>query len=291
MKALALSLGCVLLCCAAGAQNAPAPIQPTGRMVRATLPRNPMDQTTCLAFARTGTYNAQVGDLIEIDYRYLALSCNPNVEVNLTGAGSVVPSALGRLPVDEGVYGYYAVGFLFEAAKVGSDTVTLVADGQPYVYGFNVDPAPASDPVPEAESTCLAPSAAPHKVLRPWTSGGPCPFVPKPYHWQVAVGDIVEMDCWGTTGAPCLVTPKIGLSGDGSVVPSPLGCRDLKRDGVYGLAMDTATFFQAVAPGKSKITFKIKGRLYPHVIKVWPAGQNAEGQNGDADAAGDSPDP
>jgi hypothetical protein len=262
------------------AQNAPLPVQPNGHLVRAENAWDPFTQTTCLALGRTGSYTAHVGDMVEVDFRYLEIpGCPPDVQASVTDGGSVVASAMGRLPIDEGDIGRKATGFFFDAVRAGSDTITLTADGQLYTYRIDVIDPLAEDLGHLDPESCTGNLPVPGKLLRPWISAGPgqCFTIPRPYHFTVAVGDLIEMDCYSPTTMTCLFHPKIGLSGDGSVAASPLGCRDMRRYGTYGVAVHAASFFEAVRLGKSTITFKVKGRQYQYVIKVKaPAQASAE---------------
>jgi hypothetical protein len=291
MRALPLILGCGLTALAAGAQNAPVPVQPSAHMVRAVNTSNPMTQTTCLALGKTGTYTASVGDIVEVDYRFLDMAgCPPSVQASVTGWGAVVPSSLGFLPIDEGTAGYKAAGFFFEAVRPGSDVITLAAEGESYSYSILVTGGAKGDGRGETAGWCLGGDSAPGKLLRPWISAGPgpCSTVPSPHRFKVEVGDLVEMDCYVPTTFKCLMNVKIGLSGDGSVAPSPLGCRDMKAYGSYGVAVYAASFFEAVKPGKSTITFKVKGQFYRYVIKVYAPGEAGAGTSPE-DADDDGP--
>ena len=46
--------------------------------------------------------------------------------------------------IDDGQPGRGAIAFYFEAKKPGNDTATLLIDGTPYTYRFQVDELPAA---------------------------------------------------------------------------------------------------------------------------------------------------
>jgi len=270
MKGLMGILACGLLAVSAAAQEAAAPIHPSAVLVRPQIPRDPTTQTACLAVARAFDYGAVVGDLIEVDYLYLdAAGCEPDVQATVTDGGAVVASPLGRLPIDEAAPGFAATGFFYQAVQPGSDTVTLTADGQTYSYQFDVTSASA-DRGDGGTPICRAADPVPALLLRPWMAEVKnCYAVPAAATFTASVGDLIEMDCYEVVAPGCSGKPRIKLSGDGAVAPSSLGFRWI-WEGTGG-ADRYACFFQAVQPGKAKITFTMKGKSYHYVIEVTAA--------------------
>ena len=101
--------------------------------------------------SKPGPYKAAPGDLIELEYTYPAppAAAPAAVEVKQTPNGAVAASPLGTRTVDAGPAGRRTVVFYFEAKKAGNDTVTLLIDGTPYTYHFQVsEPQPAATQAP-----------------------------------------------------------------------------------------------------------------------------------------------
>jgi hypothetical protein len=110
--------------------------------------------------SKTGFHKATVGDLIELEYTYSVPPAMPSpsarpynrpflpgtvpeaVDVKQTPNGAIVASPLGTRTVEDGRAGRRAIVFYFEAKRAGNDTVTLVVDGTPYAYHFQVDEPP-----------------------------------------------------------------------------------------------------------------------------------------------------
>ena len=101
--------------------------------------------------SKTGFHKATIGDLIELQYAYPAApTAAPGaVDIKQTPNGAIAASPLGTRTVDTAPAGRRVIVFYFEAKTPGNDTVTLVIDGSPYTYHFQVDqPQPAAGQAP-----------------------------------------------------------------------------------------------------------------------------------------------
>jgi hypothetical protein len=108
-------------------------------------------RTAGCQISKAGPHKAALGELIELEYTYPAApgAVPQTVEVKQTPNGAIAASPLGIRTIDAGSALPRTIVFYFEAKKPGSDTVTLVIDGTPYTYQFQVDqPQPAGETVP-----------------------------------------------------------------------------------------------------------------------------------------------
>jgi hypothetical protein len=101
--------------------------------------------TNC-KIAEPGDYEVAVGDLIELDYAFpVAIPgaglAPKKVDSRLAPGGAVARSSLGvRSITTPGMVGGSAIAFFFEAKTEGTETVTLIIDGNEYTYKFTVRP-------------------------------------------------------------------------------------------------------------------------------------------------------
>jgi hypothetical protein len=91
--------------------------------------------------AKPGDYEVNPGDLIELDYTYPVVpqAIPKKVDFKQTLIGAVAPSPLGIRSVSTpDLVGTGTIAFYFDAKKLGKDIVTLIIDGDEYVYRFTV---------------------------------------------------------------------------------------------------------------------------------------------------------
>jgi hypothetical protein len=91
--------------------------------------------------AKPGDYTVEVGDLIELDYSYPVVPDSSPIKVDFkqTLLGNVVKSPLGfRTVTTPPLVGASTIAFYFEAKKAGTETVTLIVDGDEYTYRITV---------------------------------------------------------------------------------------------------------------------------------------------------------
>jgi hypothetical protein len=92
--------------------------------------------------SKTGTYEVDVGDLIELACHYKPDKKPQKVDVKVSDSGVLSPSAGGvrrEVLADTVIIGAQeTISFLFSADKPGQDTVTILIDGKEHVYKFKV---------------------------------------------------------------------------------------------------------------------------------------------------------